>query len=306
MLDRAALARALAQAPRVVRVVVADTRGSVPREVGAAMIVGPASLLDGTIGGGTQNGDNAIAGFLSAVATTNSTRLLATPSIMTLNNQEAEIVVAQNVPFVTGSYSTVGDTNNPENPFQTIERENVGLTLRVTPQVTGDDTVRMTLEQEVSRLTNNTAASGGEITQRRALTSTVLVRDGNVVMLGGLLEDTSTSQSQRVPTISEIPVVGALFRGKNAREDQRILLVMLRPRVVSNDAEAKRLADQAARDARRATRALQPDNRDQFPKTPSGLFPYADGDLNLPFDSGFIDDVAQSRTLPPLPPRLDF
>jgi len=260
----------------------------------------------GTIGGGTQNGDNAIAGFLSAVATTNSTRLLATPSIMTLNNQEAEIVVAQNVPFVTGSYSTVGDTNNPENPFQTIERENVGLTLRVTPQVTGDDTVRMTLEQEVSRLTNNTAASGGEITQRRALTSTVLVRDGNVVMLGGLLEDTSTSQSQRVPTISEIPVVGALFRGKNAREDQRILLVMLRPRVVSNDAEAKRLADQAARDARRATRALQPDNRDQFPKTPSGLFPYADGDLNLPFDSGFIDDVAQSRTLPPLPPRLDF
>lgn len=260
----------------------------------------------GIVGGATQNGDNAFAGFLSALARTNTTRLLATPSVMTLNNKEAEIVVAQNVPFVTGSFSTVGSTTNPDNPFQTIERQNVGLTLRVTPQVNGEDTVRMVIEQEVSRLTNSTAASGGEITAKRTLTTTVLVHDGNVVMLGGLLEDTSTSQSQRVPTISEIPVLGGLFRGKNTAKDQRILLIMLRPRVVGDDTEAERLANKAARDARRATLALQTADREQFPKTPSGLFPYDGSDLNQPFDSGFVDDVAQTRNFPILPPRLQF
>lgn len=260
----------------------------------------------GTIGGAKQSGDDAFAGFLSAVASTNSTRLLATPSIMTLNNKEAEIVVAQNVPFVTGSYTTVGSTNNPENPFQTVERQNVGLTLNVTPQVNGDDTVRMVIKQEVSRLTNAEAASGGEITAKRSLTTTVLVRNGNVVMLGGLLEDGSDSVSQRVPTLSELPVLGGLFRGKNYRKNQRILLVLLRPRVVRSDDEAKRLADQAARDAQRATLAMRTPDGEQFPRTPSGVFPYDGSDLNLPFDAGFVDDVAQSRTFPTLPPRLRF
>lgn len=260
----------------------------------------------GLLGGGTQNGDNAFVGLLSAVASTNSTRLLATPSVMTLNNKEAEIVVAQSVPFVTGSFTTVGESTNPENPFQTIERENVGLTLRVTPQVNGENTVRMVIEQEVSRLTNTTSASGGEITAKRTLTTTVLVQDSNVVMLGGLLEDGSNSQSSRVPTISEIPVIGGLFRGKNSKKDQRILLIMLRPQVVGSDAEARRLTQKAARDARRATLALQAVDREQFPKTPSGLFPFDGSDLNQPFDSGFIDDVAQTRNFPSLPPRLEF
>ncbi|SDE37207.1 type II secretion system secretin GspD [Ruegeria marina] len=260
----------------------------------------------GILGGGRQTDDDAFFGFISAVATTNSTRLMATPSVMTLNNKEAEIVVAQNVPFVTGSFTTVGTTNNPENPFQTIERQNVGLTLKVTPQVNGEDTVRLVIEQEVSRLTNSTAASGGEITANRSLTTTVLVRDSNVVMLGGLLEDASTSQSQRVPTISEIPVLGSLFRGKNAAKDQRILLIMLRPRVISSDAEARRLADKAAKDARRATLAMATRDGEQLPKTPSGIFPYDGSDLNQPFDAGFVDDVAQSRNFPLLPPRIQF
>lgn len=260
----------------------------------------------GLLGGGRQTDDDTFFGFVSALASTNSTRLLATPSVMTLNNKEAEIVVAQNVPFVTGSFTTVGSTNNPENPFQTIERQNVGLTLKVTPQVNGEETVRLVIEQEVSRLTNSTAASGGEITANRSLTTTVLVRDSNVVMLGGLLEDVNNSQSQRVPTISEIPVLGAFFRGKNAARNQRILLVMLRPRVVSSDAEARRLADKAARDARRATLAMATRDSEQFPQTPTGVFPYDGSDLNQPFDAGFVDDVAQSRNFPTLPPRIEF
>lgn len=260
----------------------------------------------GVLGGAKQNGDNGFVGLLTAIAATNSTRLLSTPSIMTLNNQEAEIVVAQNVPFVTGSYSTVGDSSVPNQPFQTIERQDVGLTLNVTPQINADNTVRMVIKQEVSNLTQNTSASGGEITNRRALSTTVLVRDKNVVMLGGLLENGSGAVSQKVPGFASLPLVGGLFEGKNASRDQRVLLVMLRPQVVSSDAEAERLTRKAARDARAAALAAQPLDSGRYPHAPSQGLPFDGADLNQPFDAGFIDDLAQSRNFPPLPTRLRF
>lgn len=258
----------------------------------------------GTIGGGGRNGDNAFFGFISALASTSSVRLLSTPSIMTLNNQEAEIVVAQNVPFVTGSYTSTGDGSNPENPFQTIERRDVGLTLNVTPQINADQTVRLLIKQEVSNLTRQASAAGGEITARRALSTTVLVRDGNVIMLGGLLENESGATSQKVPGISKAPVIGGLFRGKNATKNQSVLLVMLRPRVVSSEAEAQRITKQVARETRKASLALQPADSHLYPNTPNAALPFDGNNLDQPFDAGFIDDVAQSRNLPPLPARL--
>ncbi len=260
----------------------------------------------GTFGGYGQNGNNTFAGFISAIAKTNSTRLLSTPSILTLNNQEAEIVVAQNVPFVTGSFTSTGDGSQPENPFQTIERQDVGLTLNVTPQINADRTVRLVIKQEVSSLTNSSSAAGGEITARRALSTTVLVRDGNVIMLGGLLEDGSGSVSQRVPGLSKMPVFGGLFRGKNATQNQRVLLVMMRPRVIKSDSEAERLTAELARDARRASLAIRPLDSGQYPQSPMGAFPFDGADLNQPFDAGFVDEAAQSRNLPPLPTRLQF
>ncbi len=266
----------------------------------------PSAGNGGFVGGAAGDADAGIAGLLTAIASTNSTRLLSTPSIMTLNNEEAEIVVAQNVPFVTGSFSQVGESNQPDNPFQTIERRDVGLTLNVTPQINADRTVRMEIEQEVSSLTAASANSGGEITARRALSTTVLVRDGNVIMLGGLLEDGSGSVSQRVPGISKLPIVGGLFRGKNASENQRVLLVLLRPRVVKSDAEAKKLTRQLARKAKTASLAITPPDDGQYPRTPQGTLPFDGADLNQPFDAGFVDDVAQSRNLPPLPSRIRF
>ena len=115
----------------------------------------------GSIGVSARSGDDGIVGLISAITQSNSTRLLSTPSIMTLNNEEAEIVVAQNVPFVTGSFSTVGDDALPDNPFQTIERQDVGLTLTVTPQINADDTVKLAIEQEVTTKTNAHASTGG-------------------------------------------------------------------------------------------------------------------------------------------------
>lgn len=259
----------------------------------------------GILAGSAGTSDRGFAAFLSAIASTKSTRLLSTPSIMTLNNQEAEIVVAQNVPFVTGSFTST-EGAQPESPFQTIERQDVGLTLNVTPRINADRTVKMTIKQEVSNLTRNSASSGGEITSRRALSTTVLVGDGKVIMLGGLLENGSGSASEEVPGLSDLPLVGGLFRAKNTSRSQRVLLVLLRPQVVNSEAEAERVSRELAREARSATLAIAPTDDGRYPRTPAGTFPFDGADLNQPFDAGFVDDVAQSRNFPPLPSRLRF
>jgi general secretion pathway protein D len=274
-----------------------------------------ASVTSGQIASGGSGGslavkagsrDKGIVGLVSAIASSNSTRLLSTPSIMTLNNQEAEIVVAQNVPFVTGSFTSTGDGSQPDNPFQTIERQDVGLTLNVTPQINADQTVKLAIKQEVSRLTNASSSAGGEITARRALSTNVLVSDGNVIMLGGLLENGSGSVSQSVPGLSKLPVLGALFRGKNSSKNQRVLLILLRPRVVNSESEARRLTQQLAREAKAASLAIAPANDQTYPRTNQVGLPFDGADLNQPFDAGFVDEIAQQRNYPPLPSRLRF
>ncbi len=259
----------------------------------------------GILGASKRSGKDGFVGLLTAIASVNSTRLLSTPSILTLNNQEAEIVVAQNVPFVTGSFATVGESA-VENPFQTIERQDVGLTLNVTPQINADRTVRLVIKQEVSNLTDSNASAGGEITTRRSLSTTALVRDGAVIMLGGLLENGNGSVSQRVPGLSNLPVLGGLFKGKNANKSQRVLLVLIRPQVVANDAEARRITRRVAGKAQAVSASIAPLDDGRYPKSQVGAMPFNGADLDQPFDAGFIDDVAQRRNFPPLPTRLKF
>ena len=264
--------------------------------------IGPGGFL----GGQRTFGDGQIAGFLTALSRSSTTRVLSTPSILTLDNQEAEIVVAQNVPFVTGSFSTVGDSAVPTQPFQTIERQDVGLTLRVIPQITVDNTVRLAINQEVSNLTNATSDAGGEITAKRSIRTNVIVRDRAVIMLGGLLEDGNGSVGQGVPGAKDLPVLGNLFRGRQANTDQRVLLVMLRPRIISTDAEAAAISLENARDARAATNLIQPLADGGFPAVPDGRLPFGGADLNQPFDALFIDPMARERLYPPLPSPLRF
>jgi len=260
----------------------------------------------GTLGGYRDSGNDAFAGFLSALISQSSTRLLSTPSIMTLNNTEAEIVVAQNVPFVTGSFATVGESAVPDQPFQTINREDVGLTLTVTPQITAEGTVRMEIAQQVSSLTNAASAAGGEITNKRELRTNVLVRDGRVIMLGGLLENGSGAVNQRVPGLSRLPLVGGLFRGRNVNQSQKVLLVLMRPRIVGNDTDAERLTREVANETRQASLALSPERDGRFPQMPDTGFPFDGVNLNMPFEVEVLDRVARDRTFPPLPGPLSF
>ena len=256
-------------------------------------------------GGILAASDGNFAALITAIARERTTRLLSTPAVLTLNNQEAEIVVAQNVPFVTGQYSTVGTSAVPSEPFQTIERQDVGLTLTVTPQITDDGTVRMAIAQEVSNLTGSTAAAGGEITARRRLSTNAMVGNGEVIILGGLIEDSSTQQNQRVPGLSNIPLLGNLFRGRSVQQGQRVLLVMLRPRVVSTESEATRLTREIARQTETLSRQIAPRGTDTlYPQVRRTGFPFDGIDLNQPFDETYVDQAVRERLFPPLPPRL--
>jgi len=260
----------------------------------------------GTIGAAVRSGNDGFAGFLSALVRESSTRLLSTPSVMTLNNTEAEIIVAQNVPFVTGRFATVGDSAIPDQPFQTVQREDVGLTLRVTPQITAESTVRMEVMQEVSNLTNTASAAGGEITSKRSLRTNVLVRDGRVIMLGGLMENGSGVNNSGVPGLRDLPLVGGLFRGRSVNQQQRVLLMLLRPRIVGNDHDVERLTREVARDAALASKALATKPDGQYPAVPDMTLPFDGLDLNQPFSAGIVDRAARERGFPALPIPLRF
>ena len=167
-------------------------------------------------------------------AETNS-NIRATPNLLTLDNEEARIIIGQNVPFVTGQYATTNNTLS--SPFQTIERKDVGTMLRVRPQVSEGGTVRMEIAQEISSVAD-TSQAAGIITNRRAIDSNVLVDDGQIVVLGGLIEDTVEGGISKVPLLGDIPGLGRLFRYDNRKRIKTNLLIFLRPVVL-------RSADQA-------------------------------------------------------------
>ena len=165
-----------------------------------------------------------------ALETESGANILATPNLLTLDNEEARIIIGQNVPFVTGQFTTPS-AGGAVNPFQTVERRDVGTTLRVRPQVSEAGTVRMQIFQEVSSVQDRTL-SAGLITNRRAIESNVLVDDGQIVVLGGLIEERVEGANEKVPGLGDIPFVGNLFRYDTRKRVKTNLLVFLRPVVI--------------------------------------------------------------------------
>lgn len=166
-----------------------------------------------------------------ALETQSNANVLATPNLLTLDNEEARIIIGQNVPFVTGQFTLPGAGAGATNPFQTVERRDVGTTLRVRPQVSEAGTVRMQIFQEVSSIQDRTL-SAGLITNRRAIESNVLVDDGQIVVLGGLIEERIQDANEKVPGLGDVPIIGNLFRYDTRKRVKTNLLVFLRPVVV--------------------------------------------------------------------------
>ena len=175
-----------------------------------------------------------VLGFLARYLQTNGDgNILSTPNLLTLDNEEAKIVIGQNVPFVTGSFTNTGGNTNTVNPFQTIERKDVGLTLKVKPQISENGTVRLTISQEVSSVQASTAgAANGPTTNKRSIDTNVLVNDGSIVVLGGLLQDEYSGNQEKVPGLGDIPIFGNLFKSETRSRKKTNLMVFIRPVVV--------------------------------------------------------------------------
>ncbi|MFC4299551.1 type II secretion system secretin GspD [Castellaniella hirudinis] len=166
--------------------------------------------------------------------------VLSTPNLMTLDNEQASIIVGRTVPFVTGSYTTSGD--GASNPFQTVQREDVGLTLRIRPQISEGGTVKLALYQEVSSLDPASSLTNGSIvTRKRALETNVLVDDGQIIVLGGLLEDMMDDSTASVPLLGDIPVLGNLFKYQKRSHSKTNLMLFLRPHIVRTAQDGARL-----------------------------------------------------------------
>jgi len=168
--------------------------------------------------------------LIRALESDNNANILSTPTLLTLDNEEARIVIGQNVPFITGQYALSGAATTPT-PFQTVERRDVGLTLRVRPQISEGGTVRLQIYQEVSSV-QDTSNPAGVITNKRSVESMVLVDDGQIVVIGGLIQDSVRDGVEKVPVLGDLPVLGALFTYNTRSRSKTNLMVFLRPTVL--------------------------------------------------------------------------
>src|SRR3954470_6987321 len=174
-----------------------------------------------------------------ALERNNKANILSTPNILTLDNEEARIVVGQNVPFVTGQYVTPASAGAATvNPFQTVERRDVGITLRVRPQISESGTIKMVIYQEVSSVQEPVSPTG-IITNMRAIETNVLVDDGSIVVLGGLVQDSVSNSMEKVPLLGDLPLVGGLFRFETRKQSKTNLMVFLRPFIVRDENDAR-------------------------------------------------------------------
>ena len=211
---------------------------SASTDIGVRDLAGALSQVPGTtFGWGVVDEGLTMTTILNALESQGNANILSTPSLLTLDNEEAFITVGQQVPFVTGSYTNTGAANGVANPFQTIQRENVGVTLQVTPQINEGDSVVMDIVQEVSSISQQVLSASDVITNERKIETKVLAKDGDIVVLGGLVKDDVQDSQQGVPLLSDIPVLGRLFRSDVVSVTKSNLLVFIRSTIIRDDAD---------------------------------------------------------------------
>ena len=218
-------------------------------------------------------GTYALAAVAHLLQSQTNTNIISTPNLVTLDNEEAKIIVGSNVPFITGSFTNTGTATT--NPFQTIERKDVGITLRIRPQIGENGTVRMTIFQESSSVIAQAAgtANTGPTTAKRSIESNVVVEDGQIIVLGGLLEDKFSDGKDKVPLLGDLPLVGALFRSESRSKTRTNLMVFLRP-VVLRDADTTNKLSLDRYDLIRAQQqSVQPANSIVMPINESPVLP---------------------------------
>jgi general secretion pathway protein D len=255
----------------------------------ASGTVSPSKGLN--LGIAAKNNGVYVLGFLARfLETTGSGNVLSTPNLLTLDNEEAKIVIGQNVPFVTGQYTSTGSSTSV-NPFQTIERKDVGLTLKVKPQISENGTIKLAIYQEVSSvLASTAAATNGPTTNKRTIESNVLVEDGAVVVLGGLLQDEYAGNQEKVPGLADVPWFGNLFKSESRSRKKTNLMVFLRPVVVRDAATTQALSSERYEQMRNTQRVVQPEPSSTMPINEAPVLP------------GLPAKPAAAAPLPPVAP----
>lgn len=208
------------------------------RDAAISSLTGSGGL---TLGVGGQSGDNLFGVILNAVESDTNSRILSTPFGMTLNNATSALIVGQEIPITTGQ--VLGDANS--NPFRTVEREDVGVQLEVTPRIGENNTVRLDIRQEVSSVFGSIGTVTPDlILDKRAITASVLADDGEIIVLGGLIEQTDTIRESKVPVLGDVPVAGRLFRSDGKATTRTNLMVFIRPTIVRSKEDARRATEQ--------------------------------------------------------------
>jgi general secretion pathway protein D len=255
--------------------------------------------------GQRRNGVLALGALARFLQTDGDTNVLSTPNLLTLDNEEAKIVIGQNVPFVTGQYTANNSNSGAVNPFQTIERKDVGLTLRVKPQISENGTVKMQIFQEVSSIDTRSSSTAGLITNKRSIESSVLVEDGAIVVLGGLLQDDTTNSQEKVPGLGDIPLFGNLFKSEARSRKKTNLMVFLRPVVVRDGSAAEALSMGRYEQMRLQQQGFQPLPTGPLPVAGSAVLPPVAGSAVLPpvDTSVTVTPIAPAAATPVLPAR---
>jgi len=219
---------------------------------------------------GTVTNLNFLARALEKQASAN---ILSTPNILTLDNEEATIIVAENVPFVTGQYANTGSVTPGVNPFQTIERVDVGLILKVKPQISEGNTIRMSIYEEASAVKEETASNSGIVTTKRSVETDVLVDDGSIIVLGGLVQDQIVTVVEKVPILGDIPILGYLFRYESRAKKKTNLMLFLRPYVIRNANDSKSLTVERYDMMRKLEQEMLPESRFALPDFEGPVLP---------------------------------
>jgi len=239
---------ATAGSPSIIDINTAAAKGTV--NLGSGLNIGLLNSLNGVV---------SLAAIARALQTQADTNIVSTPNLITLDNEEAKIVVGENVPFITGQFTSTGTAAT--NPFQTIERKDVGITLKIKPQIGEGGAIRMTLFQEQSSVKTDTAAgttNAGPSTSKRSIEGTVTVDDGQILVLGGLIEDRFVTSKSKVPLLGDIPILGALFRSETRERKRSNLMVFLRPIVMRDAESANRFSQDRYDQIRSQQQAAQP------------------------------------------------
>ena len=201
----------------------------------------PQSAL-GVAGDFDENTGKGMGILIQALKTDGTTNILSTPSVVTLDNEEATLSVGEEVPFVTGSFSSINSNSSNGNPFTTVNREEVGVMLKVKPQISKGNGVRLEIEQESSKVKNGSGDVGMQTTSKSTMQTNVMIQDGELLILGGLIEDQSNNSASKVPLLGDIPLLGRLFRSSGRSDTQRVLMMFIRPTIIRTAEDARKLS----------------------------------------------------------------